>query len=135
MTGFSGHDDRQIKRIKMSETDFQHYYREIRERDQKAEEEAPLPHISETSVWTVFGLSVGTASIIIGIFTSYAVILAGFSLFMSVIGFIRNRTDTLGIASVICSAAGVLLGIAMEAVRIMFFGDGNLTFLNEFLHM
>lgn len=119
----------------MSETDFQHYYREIRERDKKAEEEAPLPHISETSVWTVFGLSVGIASIIIGIFTSYAVILAGFSLFMSVAGFIRNRTDTLGIASVICSAAGVLFGIAMEAVRIMFFGDGNLTSLNEFLHM
>ena len=97
--------------------------------------ETPLPEPKETSVWTVFGLSAGIASMISGIFTCYAVILAGAALFMSVIGFARDRAGTLGIASIICSTAGMILSIVMEAVRNIFFENISLTSLIEFLHL
>ena len=117
----------------MSESDFQHYYRKIRERDLKTEAETPLPEPSETNVWIMFGLSVGIGSAVLGIFTFYAVIPAGFALFMSIIGHLRKRTDTLGVAATACSAGSVILCIVMEAVRNMFFEDINLPSLSEFL--
>jgi len=106
----------------MEENSFQEYYKEVVERDQKILEESELPEAQGVNEWIVFGLSLGIASIVFAFFTKYSIILGAFALLLSIIGYVKKKTNT-AMAAIICSAIGLILSAILAAVR---YGLGNI---------
>lgn len=100
----------------MEESKFQEYYKQIRERDEKIANEKPLPNVEGVSVWIVFGLSLGIASIAFSFVTKYSIVLALVALIFSFIGY-RKRKINIAVAGLVCSTLGLILGISCAIGR------------------
>jgi hypothetical protein len=100
----------------MEEKNFQDYYSEIVQRDQKLADEKPLPKVYGTNVWTIFGLSLGITSIVLSLFTIYSLIIGSFALVLALIGYKRQEIRIAKVA-IICSVVAIVLGIAFILVR------------------
>ena len=101
----------------MTESKFQEYYQQIKDRDEMIAAEQPLPKADGVDVYIVFGLSLGIASIVFGFFTKYSIILALLALILSFIGYRHKRNINVSIAGLICSCTGLFLATALAIYR------------------
>lgn len=102
----------------MENKNFNDYYQDIRERDQKIYEEKPLPQPQGHSVWNIFGLALGISAIVFSIFTKYSIICAGLALIFSIIGYIKEK-HPIGIVAIVCSSIGLISGIIFTVTKFM----------------
>ncbi len=100
----------------MGNSKFQEYYQEVKERDEKLANNRQLPYTEGTNVWTVFGLSLGIASIIFSFFTKYSFVLAVIALVFSFVGY-RQKKNGVATAGLICSTVGFITSITLAVYR------------------
>lgn len=94
----------------MEGKNFQDYYQEVKERDERIANEKPLPNPEGVNVWIVFGLSLGIASIMFSLINKYSIVLAVLALIFSFVGY-RKKVNKVATAGIVCSAVGLILGV------------------------
>lgn len=104
---------------------FEDYYQDIRVRDQKRLEDKPMPQGDRNNVSSILGLAVGISGIAFSIITKYSIILAIVGGILSVFGYVKKKRNV-GLAGIICSSIGLILGIVFAVLKFEIFQVINL---------
>jgi len=102
----------------MADNNFQKYYEQVRERDQKELENTKITVEEGTNTWTMFGLSLGIATIVASFITKFSIVIGGVALIIAIVGYLKKK-ENLSIAAIICSTVGIVLGILFTIVRVV----------------
>ncbi len=94
----------------MEESYFQKYYQEVLERDDLIEKSKELPPLREASAAHTLGLTSGICAIVIDFFSPLGIVFGIIGIILSFFGY-KHRKNLIGKAGMICSMAGILLGI------------------------
>ncbi len=96
----------------MEQNSFQDYYNDVKQRDQQILENTPLPEARGTSVWSIFGLTLGIASVVCFFIPKIAIFIGLIALGCSVMGYIK-KNENVALAGIICSAIGLIVSISI----------------------
>lgn len=112
----------------MAEINFNDYYQQVLDRDEKIAEEKPLPEVKGLHFTVMLGLAIGIGSILFSVLGSGSVVLGVVALLLSIYGCTKEKENRIATAAVTCSVIGLVLSVS-STLTYYFYGEYILEYI------